>query len=51
MPVDTVIRSEIALATGTERILFVDDETLIVDLSEKNVDALGIPGDHLHGCF
>ena len=41
MPVDTVIRSEIALATGTERILFVDDETLIVDLSEKMLTRLG----------
>ena len=41
MPVDAVIRSQVNIPTGSERILFVDDETLIVDLSEKMLTRLG----------
>ena len=41
MPVDTVIRSQMDIPTGSERVLFVDDETLIVDLSEKMLTRLG----------
>ena len=41
MPVDEKIKAETEISSGSERILFVDDETLIVDLSKKMLKRLG----------